>query len=82
MASCFAKFGSLYRLFARRGNKLFTGRVYHSPYQLHNLTVSDADSELFAMDGFEIPAQPPAHTIYSERVDVSVYPIALVDSGA
>ena len=81
MASCFAKFGSLYRLFARRGNKLFTGRVYHSPYQLHNLIVTDADPELFATAGFETPAEPAAHTIYSERVHVSVYPIALVDSG-
>jgi uncharacterized protein YqjF (DUF2071 family) len=83
-----ARFGFLefflverYRLFARRGNKLFTGRVYHSPYQLRKVAVTDADPELFALDGFETPAGPPAHTIYSERVDVSIYPMELVDSG-
>jgi uncharacterized protein YqjF (DUF2071 family) len=79
-----ATFGSLgfflierYRLFARRGNKLFTGRVHHSPYQLHKVAVVEADPGLFAMNGFETPAQRPAHMVYSERVDVSIYPPAL-----
>ena len=82
-----ARFGTLefflierYRLFARRGNKLFTGRVHHSPYQLRKAVVTDADPELFAMDGFETPATPPAHTIYSERVDVSIYPLEKLDN--
>jgi hypothetical protein len=84
-----ANFGSLefflierYRLFARRGNKLFTARVHHSPYRLRKVTVTDADPELFAMDGFQTPAEPPAHIIYSERVDVSIYRMDLADSGA
>lgn len=79
-----ATFGSLgfflierYRLFARRGNKLFTGRVHHSPYQLHKVAVVEADPGLFAMNGFETPAERPAHMVYSERVDVSIYPPAL-----
>ena len=82
-----AKFGSLefflierYRLFARRGRQLFTGRVHHSPYQLRKVAVTDADPELFAMDGFETPGEPPAHMTYSERVDVSIYSMRLVDS--
>jgi uncharacterized protein len=70
-----------YRLFARRGNKLFTARVYHSPYQLRKVTVTDADPALFAMDGFQTPTEPPVQTIYSERVDVSIYPMDFVDSG-
>jgi uncharacterized protein len=76
-----ASFGSLefflierYRLFARRGNHLITARVHHSPYQLRKVTVTDADPGLFKMDGFETPAEPPVHTIYSERVDVAIYP--------
>jgi uncharacterized protein YqjF (DUF2071 family) len=80
-----AAFGSLefflverYRLFARRGNKLFTGRVHHSPYQIRKVTVIKADPELFAMDGFETPVEPPAHVIYAERVDVSIYPMELM----
>jgi uncharacterized protein len=70
-----------YRLFAHRGGKLFTGRVHHSPYQLSEVTVTDADSALFAMDGFEAPATKPAHTLYSERVDVSIYPMNLAKQG-
>jgi uncharacterized protein YqjF (DUF2071 family) len=79
-----ARFGTLgfflierYRLFARRGNKLFTGQVHHSPYQLHKVAVAEADPELFAMNGFETPAEGAAHRVYSERVDVSIYPPAL-----
>jgi uncharacterized protein len=68
-----------YRLFAHRGGKLFTGRVYHSPYHLSEVTVPDADPALFAMDGFETPAAPPTHVLYSERVDVSIYPMDLVE---
>ena len=63
-----ARFGTLgffligrYRLFARRGNKLFTGQVHHSPYQLHKVAVAEADPELFAMNGFETPEIGRAH---------------------
>jgi uncharacterized protein len=70
-----------YRLFASRGNKLFTGRVHHSPYQLRKVEVTDADPGLFALDGFETPVGAPANALYSERVDVSIYPIDLVDPG-
>jgi uncharacterized protein YqjF (DUF2071 family) len=79
-----ARFGTLefflierYRLFACRRNKLLTGRVNHSPYQLRKVAVTHADPQLFAEDGFETPAEPPAHAIYSERVDVSIYPVEL-----
>ena len=68
-----------YRLFAHRGGRLFTGRVHHSPYQLSEVAVTDADPGLFAMDGFEAPAAKPAHALYSERVDVSIYPMNLVE---
>jgi uncharacterized protein YqjF (DUF2071 family) len=83
-----AQFGTLefflierYRLFARRGKRLLTGRVHHSPYQLCQVTVAHADPELFAMDGFDTPAGPPAHMLYSQRVDVDIYPIELVRPG-
>jgi uncharacterized protein YqjF (DUF2071 family) len=82
-----AKFGSLefflierYRLFARQKNKLFTGRVHHSPYQLCKVGVTDSDSELFAMDGLQAPGEAAIHAIYSERVDVSIYPVELVEA--
>lgn len=82
-----AKFGSLdfflierYRLFAHQKHKLFTGRVHHSPYQLYNVSVTGADSGLFAMDGLPNPREAAIHAIYSERVDVSIYPVELVEA--
>jgi len=61
------------------GNKLFTGRVHHSPYQLRKVEVTHADPGLFALDGFETPVGPPVNALYSERVDVSIYSMDLVD---
>jgi uncharacterized protein YqjF (DUF2071 family) len=80
-----ARFGTLefflierYRLFALRRNGLVTGRVYHSPYELHKVAVMHADPGLFGLNGFEIPSAPPAHAIYADRVDVSVYPVEVI----
>jgi uncharacterized protein len=77
-----ARFGTLefflierYRLFASRKNRLLTGLVNHSPYRLRKVSVTHADPELFAEDGFETPGKPPAHALYSERVDVSIFPV-------
>jgi uncharacterized protein len=70
-----------YRLFAYRWGKLFTGRVHHSPYQLSEVTVTEADPALFAINGFETPTADPAHALYSGRVDVSIYPMDLVEPG-
>jgi len=35
---------------------------------------------LFALDGFETPSKPPEHATYSDRVDVSVYPVGVIGS--
>jgi hypothetical protein len=42
--------------------------------------VTDSDSELFAMDGLQAPGEAAIHAIYSERVDVSIYPVELVEA--
>jgi uncharacterized protein len=80
-----AGFGSLdffllerYRLFARRGGSLMTGRVYHAPYRLGRVMVRELDTRLFKLDGLEMPSGSPAHAAYARRVDVTVYPIAPV----
>jgi uncharacterized protein YqjF (DUF2071 family) len=79
-----AAFGTLefflierYRLFASRKGRLLTGCVNHSPYQLRKVSVAHADPGLFAEDSLEAPAEPTAHAIYSERVDVSVFPVSV-----
>jgi uncharacterized protein YqjF (DUF2071 family) len=77
-----AGFGSLdffllerYRLFARRGGRLMTGRVYHAPYRLGKVIVNELDTRLFKLDGLEMPSGSPAHAGYVRRVDVTVYRI-------
>jgi uncharacterized protein YqjF (DUF2071 family) len=69
-----------YRLFTCRKNEILSGRVHHSPYRLRKVVVTDADPKLFALDGFKTPSKPPEHAIYSDRVDVSVYPVDFVGS--
>jgi hypothetical protein len=49
---------------------------------LRNVAVTHADPELFGEDGFKTPGEWPAHAIYSERIDVSVYPVESVGSNA
>jgi uncharacterized protein YqjF (DUF2071 family) len=71
-----------YRLFTCRKNDILSGRVDHSPYRLRKVVVTEADPKLFALDGFETPSEPPEHAIYSDRVDVSVYPVGFVGSNA
>jgi hypothetical protein len=48
---------------------------------LNKVAVTAADPKLFGMNGFKTPTGTAAHAIYSERVDVSVYPIQSVASG-
>ena len=62
-----------YRLFAFRGGQLFSGRVYHVPYQLSEADLGCYDPRLFKLDGFHVPVGPPDHVCYAPRVDVSVY---------
>ncbi len=62
-----------YRLFAFRGGQLFSGRVYHMPYQLSEADLGCYDPRLFELDCFNVPVGPPDHVCYAPRVDVSVY---------
>jgi uncharacterized protein len=65
-----------YRLFSLRDGEILTGRVYHSPYQLREASVTRFDNYLFELDGFEPPAEPPGSVLCAARVDVTIYPVA------
>jgi uncharacterized protein YqjF (DUF2071 family) len=67
-----------YRLFAARGERLLTARVYHLPYRLYDAQVEIYDAQLFALNGFAIPRTAPDHVMYSPRVDASVYRVERV----
>jgi uncharacterized protein len=67
-----------YRLFSVRRGRILSGRVYHSPYQFNEATVTQVDSYLFELDGLAPPAEPPHSVLYAARVDVAIYPVAEV----
>jgi uncharacterized protein len=84
----FAESGSLefflverYYLFSHdsESGQLYRGRVNHMPYPLFNTTVIKYDTNLLAIDGFNIEAASPDHIIGSTGVDVDVYNIEKVD---
>jgi uncharacterized protein len=64
-----------YRLFASRRGQLFSGKVYHTPYQLGPVDLGQHDGRLFELDGFPAPIRPPDHIAYAPRVDASIYPL-------
>ena len=63
-----------YRLFAWQPGpqRLITGEVEHIPYPLQDAVVQDQDAALIALAGFEAPAGPAEHALYSRGVDVRV----------
>ena len=63
-----------YILFAYSGKgKLYSGRVWHSPYQLASVEVRSLEENVLRLDGFSKPAAAPAHMIMSPGVEVDIF---------
>jgi uncharacterized protein YqjF (DUF2071 family) len=62
-----------YILFAYSNNTLYSGRVWHSPYQLTEVEVSDLEENVLCLDGFSSPSRPPDHRIMSSGVKVEIF---------
>ena len=63
-----------YILFAIRNNRLYQGRVHHTPYPLQPARVLSLDETLLAAAGIDRPETPPlAH--FASGVDVDVFPL-------
>ena len=64
-----------YVLFAYSGRsqQLFTGQVWHPPYPLVEVKVSQWDDNLFPLDGFARPGREPDHVLMSSGVDVDIF---------
>jgi uncharacterized protein YqjF (DUF2071 family) len=63
-----------YILFAYSGRgKLYSGRVWHRPYQLAEVEVSDLNESVLRLDGFSKPAAAPDHKIMSPGVEVDIF---------
>lgn len=69
-----------YILYAQKNDRLFSGRVYHTPYPLQTAQVDRCDESLFAAVGLLRPtAEPLAH--YAEGVSVHIFPLKQVGPG-
>lgn len=62
-----------YILFANSGEKVYSGRVWHHPYQLTKVEVSDLDENVLCLDGFQKSSRPPDHKIMSSGVEVDIF---------
>lgn len=62
-----------YRLYAQRGSDLYSGMVAHRPYPLRQVPSYQVDTRLFEANG--IASRPLTHAVFSEGVDVEVFPL-------
>lgn len=54
-------------------NEIFTSRVYHSPYTLHDVNLIEWDDNLFEANGFKRPSRPPEHIVLTPELDIEYY---------
>jgi uncharacterized protein len=64
-----------YRLFSEKNQQIYSGRVYHEPYQTCEVSLQQWSGDPFIWDGFNSPNRSPDHIAASHCVDVSVYPL-------
>lgn len=62
-----------YLLYAARGDRLWSGRVFHRPYALREARLVQVEESLVAASG--IKSRAFVHTVFSEGVDVEVFPL-------
>lgn len=69
-----------YYLFAYnpKNQQLYSGRVHHSPYPLHEVKIDEYSDYPIKLAGFDQPNTAPDHTIMSRGVDVKIYPLQKV----
>ena len=64
-----------YLLFTSMRGRLWSGRVYHTPYPLETAEVKDFDEKLLMLNGFEPSGRQPDYAHYSRGVKVEVFPL-------
>jgi uncharacterized protein YqjF (DUF2071 family) len=63
-----------YVLFAcSKNNKLYSGRVWHEPYELSDVEVNSLDENALCLDGFSRPPGGVYHKIMSPGVEVDIF---------
>lgn len=63
-----------YVLYAVRRGRLLRGQVHHAPYMLRAAQATGLWQSLLAASGIRVD-RPPCHALFSERVDVEIFPL-------
>jgi len=73
-----------YLLFAhdRKRDKLYSGRVHHSPYPLRRVEFEIKQEAAIGQSGFDPPDRAPDHAVMSHGVDVDIFAIRALNSSA
>ncbi len=64
-----------YHLFSSHRDRLYRGQVWHEPYRLGGVSVSQAETTLWVDQGWTAPNRPADHAMTSAGVEVSIYPL-------
>jgi len=64
-----------YRLFSGQPGRVRTGRVWHEPYRLSPVEVTQWDGSALQADGLNGIQRDPDHLTYARQVDVEVFPL-------
>ena len=65
-----------YRLFSVGANgSIYSGLVHHSPYQFHEIDITDYSTRLFSLCGFDEPSTPPVSSLIAETAHVQIHPL-------
>lgn len=59
--------------YREKTNRLYTGRVYHTPYPVREAVVEKVVPTVLHQAGFSIDDTPPDHALYSDGVDVDLF---------
>lgn len=65
-----------YLLYAARGDRLWSGRVFHRPYDLRNVEVLGCEETLVRAAGLH--PQPFVHRVFSDGPDVEIFSLRRV----
>lgn len=64
-----------YRLFSIKRSRIYSGQVWHVPYQFAPAILPIWSAHSLELEGFNPLGRPPDHAVVSSGVDVLIYPL-------
>jgi len=60
-------------LYFTQGKALWSGRIFHAPYQLQSCEEINYNAGLFSLDGLSTPGDGPCHAAYADRLQIEAF---------